>query len=102
MTDTTPHQITAFLYAGALQRPEQSKDYEHWEGHTGFVQHCADYAEAINAYLNTRAHNDEWPGVIYYELIESMGEWLIGLPEPLSVADALAFFTTEYENWITQ
>ena len=97
--------ITAFLYAGALQHPTkgvlggEGADFEHWEGHTGFVEYCTWYAEAIDKWLDTRK-GDLYPGVIYYELFEPMGEWMIGMPEPLSVHEALEHFKIEYIAWV--
>lgn len=99
MSHITPSSITAFLYAGALQHPTKGDDYEDWEGHTGFVFYCEEYAHAIAMLLETRLE-DEWPGVILYELIEPMGEWLIGHAAPLDTDTALEHFKVEYEAWI--
>jgi hypothetical protein len=92
-------EITAFMYAGALQHPTKGTDYEHWEGHTGFVLYCANYAVAIDEWLDTRT-DDDHPGVMLYELIEPMGEWMIGLDGPLETDVALEYFKTEYLAWI--
>lgn len=97
--------IAAFLYAGALQHPTKGvmlgngADFDHWEGHSGFVFYCANYAAAINEWLDTRT-DDDHPGVMLYELIEPMGEWMIGLAEPLDTDVALEYFKTEYLAWI--
>jgi hypothetical protein len=101
----TTASITAFLYAGALQHPTKGvtlghgADFDDWEGHRGFVHYCESYAEAINQWLDTRP-DDSHPGVMLYELIEPMGEWLIGLDCPLDAAEVLEKFQTEYLAWI--
>jgi len=99
-------QITAFIYAGALQHPtkgvtgEDGADFEHWEGHRGFVTYCALYAMAINEWLEEERADDQVPGSILYELMEPMGEWMIGLDSPLQTHQALEHFKTEYLAWI--
>ena len=104
MSHITASVITAFMYAGALQHPTRGTggpngaDFDHWEGHTGFVFYCARYAEAVDAWLDTR--NDDHPGVMLYELIEPMGEWLIQHDAPLETADVLEQFKIEYLAWI--
>lgn len=93
--------ITAFLYSGALGHSKNGQDFGHWEGHTGFVNHCAWYAEKIAEYINAPAQaEDLYAGVIFYELIEPMGEWLISQPEPLDPVAALEAFKIEYQAWI--
>lgn len=93
--------ITAFLYSGALGHPTHGSDFEHWEGHTGFVAYCAAYAEKIADYINAPAQaGDLYAGVIFYELIEPMGEWLISQSEPLDPVAALEAFKIEYQAWI--
>jgi hypothetical protein len=98
-------EMSAFLYAGALQHPTRGlvkgkgADFEHWGGHTSFVTWCAIYADLIGQWLDARC--DSHPGVMLYEVIEPMGEWLIGLDEPLDAVEALERFKTEYLNWIT-
>lgn len=97
-------QITAFLYAGALQHPTlgqkgQGLCLDRWEGHTGFVTYCALYAGAINDWLDTR--DDIMPGVLQYELIEPLGEWLLESSHScLDAAVVLERFKTEYVAWI--
>jgi hypothetical protein len=99
-------QITAFLYAGALQHPElgqkgQGLCLDRWEGHTGFVTYCALYAGAINDWLHTR--DDIMPGVLEYELIEPLGEWLLESPRScLETADVLGRFKAQYLAWIEE
>lgn len=100
-------EITAFLYAGALQHPAKGiangkgADFEHWEGHTGFVMYCATYAEAIDKWLDAR-ELETHPGVLLYELIEPMGEWMIGLDAPLETTEMLEHFKTEFLHWINK
>lgn len=100
-------QITAFLYAGALQHPTKGfkhgkgADFEQWEGHTGFVFYCTEYATAISNWLDTpERENDDHPGVMLYELIEPMGEWLIGLDGSMETNEVLEYFKIEYLAWI--
>ena len=101
----TTASITAFLYSGALQHPTKGiargsgADFEDWEGHRGFVHYCETYANTINQWLDTR-QNDMHPGVMLYELIEPMGEWLIGIDFPLNTEKVLEKFQTEYLAWI--
>ena len=99
-------EITAFLYAGALQHPTLGQKgaglcLESWGGHTGFVSYCAIYAAEIEEWLGARL--DSHPGVMLYELIEPMGEWLlekmIGPPKDGVV---LGYFMTEYLAWINE
>jgi len=97
-------EITAFLYAGALQHPTlgangEGMNLDSWSGHTGFVGHCTEYAIAIDAWIT---HQDvSYPGVLAYELIEPMGEWLIEkFYRPPSVADVLEYFKIEFIAWI--
>jgi hypothetical protein len=98
--------FTAFLYAGALQHPTlgqkgQGVDLDHWEGHTGFVWACAEYAEAIQAMLETRTYEDDsWPGVLEYELLEPLGQWLLEQPEQPSVHAVAAEFMARFLAWI--
>jgi hypothetical protein len=97
-------EITAFLYAGALQHPTLGANgkgmcLDSWSGHTGFVGHCTEYAIAIDAWLTTRS--DDFPGVLAYELIEPMGEWLLEkFHYPPPVADVLEYFKVEFIAWI--
>jgi len=97
-------QITAFLYAGALQHPElgqkgQGLCLDHWEGHTGFVTYCALYAAAINDWLHGR--DDTMPGVLEYELIEPVGEWLLeSCRSCLETVEVLERFKAQYLAWI--
>jgi hypothetical protein len=97
-------EITAFLYAGAIQHPTLGSNgkgmcLDNWSGHTGFVGHCTYYAIAIDQWLATQS--DDYPGVLAYELIEPMGEWLIEkFHNPPDVADVLEYFKTEYLAWI--
>jgi hypothetical protein len=97
-------QITAFLYAGALQHPTLGTTgaglcLDRWEGHTGFVTYCALYAGAINDWLHTR--DDIMPGVLEYELIEPLGEWLLeSCRACLETAEVLGRFKAQYLAWI--
>ena len=97
-------EITAFLYAGAIQHPTLGSNgkgmrLDSWNGHTGFVGHCTDYAIAIDEWLSTQS--DDFPGVLAYELIEPMGEWLIEkFPRPPEVGDVLEYFKVEFAAWI--
>jgi hypothetical protein len=97
-------EITAFLYAGAIQHPTLGNNgkgmcLDSWSGHTGFVGHCTDYAIAIDQWLNTR--NDDFPGVMAYELIEPMGEWLIEkFHTPPNVGEVLEYFKVEFLAWV--
>ena len=99
-------QITAFLYAGALQHPELGQKghglcLDRWEGHTGFVTYCALYAGAINDWLRARDDNDIMPGVLEYELIEPLGEWLLESCRPcLKTVEVLEHFKAQYLAWI--
>jgi hypothetical protein len=92
-------QITAFMYAGAIQSQHNGLDFEHWEGHTGFTFYCAEYAVAIDEWLDTRTEDDH-PGVMLYELIEPMGRWLIQLDAPIETDAALKYFKEMYLVWI--
>ena len=99
-------EITAFLYAGAIQHPTlgntgKGMNLESWSGHCGFVQHCSNYAIAIDEWLNNRS--DNFPGVMAYELIEPMGEWLIEkFHYPPSADEVLEYFKIEFLSWIDQ
>lgn len=94
-------EITAFMYAGAIQSRHNGLDFEHWEGHTGFVTYCTMYAAAIDEWLDTR-EDESHPGVMLYELIEPMGEWLIQLNVPIEADDALDYFKEKFLEWIDQ
>jgi hypothetical protein len=98
-------EITAFLYAGALQHPTFGQKgsglcLDNWSGHTGFVAYCATYAAEIHAWLDTRC--DSHCGVMLYELIEPMGEWLLELSGPMDADKVLEYFKTEYLAWIPE
>ena len=100
--------MTAFLYAGAIQSEanqnamiDRSNPFDDWGGHTGFVWVCAEYAEAIQAALNTREdEEDVWPGVMEYELLEPLGEWLLTHETPPEVAIVAAEFMARFLKWI--
>jgi hypothetical protein len=98
-------ETTAFLYAGALQHPTLGQKgaglcLESWGGHTGFVAHCATYAAEIGAWLDTRG-DEVHPGVMLYELIEPMGEWLLETKSgPPADGVVLEHFKTEFLHWI--
>jgi hypothetical protein len=101
---------TAFLYAGALQKDREifavSTDenldlWDDWGGHTGFVHACTDYAQAIESWLvQPDRADDNHPGVLVYELIEALGEWLIARDAPLDTATVLQEFQRRYLEWI--
>ena len=95
-------QICAFLYAGALQHPTHSKDYGAWNGHTGFVYFAAECAELISEYLNQPERvNEIHPGVLYYEIIEPLGEWLIDQDSSLTGSNqVLERFIQIFHDWI--
>jgi len=99
--------ITAFLYAGALQhptlgiKPDIGLDLDNWGGHIGFVGCCTEYADAIQKALNEREdEEDVWPGVIEYELLEPLGEWLLTHETPPEVAIVAAEFMARFLTWI--
>lgn len=99
--------ITAFLYAGALQhptlgtKPDIGLDLDHWGGHIGFVGCCTEYAKAIQDALNKREdEEDVWPGVIEYELIEPLGEWLLERETVPHAETVAAEFLTRFLKWI--
>jgi hypothetical protein len=97
-------EITAFLYAGAIQHPTlgnsgDGMNLDSWSGHTGFVGHCTRYAIAIDHWLTTQG--DFYPGVLAYELIEPMGEWLIeNFHYPPDVDKVMGYFKIEYLAWV--
>lgn len=100
-------EITAFLYAGALQHPALGQkgaglSLENWGGHTGFVAYCATYAAEIDEWLDTR-EDEIHPGVMLYELIEPMGEWLLEMGKvPPEDGMVLEHFKTEFLHWINK
>jgi hypothetical protein len=100
-------EITAFMYAGALQHPSlgqkgQGLCLDIWSGHTGFVAYCATYAAEINEWLDTR-QDEVHPGVMLYELIEPMGEWLLEMRKgPPKDGVVLEHFKTEFLHWINK
>ena len=103
---------TAFLYAGALQKANELENaslkdrgiaidlWDDWQGHTGFVQTCTEYAQAIETWVT--AHGPQnYPGVYAYELIEPLGAWLIIHESPLpDTATVLQEFQRRYLEWI--
>jgi len=100
-------EMVAFMYAGALQHPTLGTkkgiglDLDSWNGHTGFVGHCTAYAVEINDWLNTR--DDDFPGVLAYELIEQVGEWLLEeFIYPPDSAKVMVHFMEKYLKWIDQ
>ena len=107
---TTTASITAFLYAGAIERDRELRKakpheelFENWEGHTGFVFYAERIAQKIDAWLEQRLgdHADDWPGVIEYELIEPLGAQLIEHHDcDLDAALALQLFQNDYFDWI--
>ena len=106
MSHITAASITAFLYAGAIQSPRNSaavdSPFENWEGHLGFVYYAQDYAKAIEQWLHERyeTHPDDmYPGVLEYEVIEPMGEWLLSSDDVLPVQRVLDEFIKEYEQF---
>lgn len=90
--------LTAFMYAGALQQNVSGLAFEKWGGHVGFVQSCAEYAQFISAWISLQ-EDDVHPGVMYYELIEPLGEWLIQGAKQ-APKDVLEQFKIEYLAWI--
>ncbi|WP_141691025.1 hypothetical protein, partial [Brochothrix thermosphacta] len=98
-------ELTAFMYAGALQHPALGQKgsgvcLDHWGGHTGFVSHCTTYAAEIDEWLDTR-EDEVHPGVMLYELIEPMGEWLLEMKNgPPENGVVLEYFKVEYLAWI--
>jgi hypothetical protein len=103
LIDNIAH-TTAFLYAGALQQRVFKKlDLDSWNGHTGFVQYCADYARAIETWIASRAP-DDYPGVFAYELVEPFGEWLATecRHDQRGTDQVLALFQEKYLAWIEQ
>ena len=106
-----PASITAFLYAGALHKAGELytaslKDrgiaidlWNDWNGHIGFIDTAETYAISIAQWLAER--DDNHPGVLEYEIIEPMGEWLIVHEAPLPSTEAvLAEFQKRYLAWI--
>jgi hypothetical protein len=99
---------TAFLYAGAIQCSaslaaalDRANLMDDWNGHTGFVWACAEYAHAIRNALDARAdEEDSWPGVMEYELLEPLGEWLLTHETPPSVETVTAEFMTRFLKWV--
>ena len=108
MSHTTAAAITAFLYAGAIQSPRNKghdSPFENWEGHTGFVYYAEEYAKAIEQWLHSRfeTHPDDiYPGLLEYEVIEPMGEWLLNNDEVLPVQQVLDEFINEYEQFVNR
>lgn len=107
MSHITAASITAFLYAGAVQSPQNriadDNPFENWEGHLGFVYYAEGYANAIVEWLDKRFEtnpDDIYPGVLEYEVIEPMGEWLLRNEDVLPVDAVLAEFVKEYEQFI--
>jgi hypothetical protein len=98
-------EITAFLYAGALQHPSLGQKgaglcLDNCSGHTGFVAYCATYAAEIDAWLDTR-EDEVHPGVMLYELIEPLGEWLLETKSrPPEDGVVLEHFKAEFLRWI--
>jgi hypothetical protein len=99
--------FTAFIYAGALQsntllQNEQALD--DWGGHSGFVHEVTYYAERIANWLDARllSYHDQWHGVIEYELMEPLGEWLVSMGEPPGDMEVLKQFEHEYIAWIAR
>jgi len=98
-------EITAFLYAGALQHPALGQNgkgmcLDNWSGHTGFVAYCATYAAEIDEWLETRG-DEIHPGVMLYELIEPMGEWLLEMRKgPPEDGVVLEHFKIEFLHWL--
>jgi hypothetical protein len=99
---------TAFLYAGAIQSAanraavvDRSNLFDDWNGHTGFVWACAEYAEAIQKALDEREDKeDAWPGVLEYEVLEPFGEWLLTEHEtPPSIETVTTEFMTRFLAW---
>lgn len=100
---------TAFLYAGAIQCAanrtavkDRTNLFDDWNGHTGFVWACTEYAKAIQSALNAREdEEDSWPGVMEYELLEPLGEWLLTAHEtPPSVETVTAEFMERFLKWV--
>lgn len=100
---------TAFLYAGAIQCQanrtaviDRTNLFDDWNGHTGFVWACAEYANGIRKALDSREdEEDAWPGVMEYELLEPLGEWLLTAHEtPPSVETVTAEFMTRFLKWV--
>ena len=115
MSHLTIASATAFLYAGAIERdyalrrankgtPDENR-FENWEGHTGFVFYAERIATAIIEWLDAQqtAHDDTYPGVIEYELIEPLGAQLIEYHDcNIDPALALHLFQDEYFSWIEE
>jgi hypothetical protein len=100
---------TAFLYAGAIQSAanwsamkDRTNLFDDWDGHRGFVRACAEYAHAIRNALDARAdEEDAWPGVMEYEILEPLGEWLLTEHEyPPAVPIVTVEFMTRFLAWV--
>jgi len=100
---------TAFLYAGAIlcranrtAEADRTNLFDDWNGHTGFVWACAEYADAIQTALDERTDKeDAWPGVMEYELLEPLGEWLLTAHEtPPTVETVTAEFMERFLKWV--
>jgi hypothetical protein len=75
-----------------------------WNGHTGFVWACAEYANAIQEWINESYQvNPDHPGVMEYEILEPLGEWLLTAHEYPPETDAvLAEFKARFITWVNQ
>ena len=67
----------------------------------GFVHYCEAYAKAIEEWLDEPEQADDvYPGVLEYEVIEPMGEWLLQNEEILTVEQVLEKFKVEYAQFL--
>lgn len=109
--DFNPHtsvvaRLTAFMYAATVQASPTHCDgrrFENWQGHLGFVRFCSRVAMEIVEYL--QAHDDPdqpYPGVMEYEVLETLGKRLIELDHTVEVSQALQWFVEDFNRFMAQ
>lgn len=98
MSAHTAAVFTAFLFVGGTQ--SKKFDADKWHGQIGFAQECAPHGAAIAAALDKVPDKWDYPGVLEYEIVEPLGEWIAtreGYTEP---RDTAARFLRHFREWV--
>ena len=98
--------FSAFMFAGATRPNDAPELCERFGGQLGFacklVPHVLAVVTVLSRAYSRRGFNPDYPGVLEYELLEPLGEWLIresqhGFVQP---RDTAARFLRQFRQWV--
>ena len=92
--------FTAYLLQGAAQADVPHTAFDTYNGQIGFAFTVTAHARAIVEWLNARPFSaeEEWPGVLCYELVEPLGAYI--LSKRATPEEALEIFVDQFEQWL--